>query len=74
LTNDADRLGKVLTSLHRTAVKIEKGTGTAGKIINDPALYENLINTTKQLKTTLDTLQELLEKWNKEGVKMKLAG
>ncbi len=74
LTNDADRLGKVLTSLHRTAVKIEKGTGTAGKIINDPALYENLINTTKQLQSTLDTLQKLLEKWKTEGVKMKLAG
>ncbi len=74
LTADADRLGKVLTSLHRTAVKIEKGQGTAGKIINDPALYENLLNATKQLQTTLDTLQELLEKWKTEGVKMKLAG
>ena len=74
LTNDADRLGQVLTSLHRTSVKIEKGKGTAGKIINDPALYENLLNATKQLQTTLDTLQKLLEKWKTEGVKMKLAG
>ncbi len=74
LTADADRMGQVLTSLHLAAVKIEKGKGTAGKLINDPALYESLLDASKQLQTTLDTLQELLEKWKTEGVKMKIAG
>lgn len=73
LTADADRMGQVLTSLHRTAVEIEKGEGTAGKLVNDPALYENLTEAAKQLQDTLKTLQELLAKWEKEGVKMKMA-
>ena len=71
LTADADRMGQVLASLHRVAVGIEKGRGTAGKLINDPALYENLLEAVKQLQTTLNSINELTEKWKKEGVKIK---
>ncbi len=72
LINDADRLAKVLTSMHRITTKIDKGQGTAGRLINDPALYENLVNAAKQLQTTLDSLQLLLDKWKKEGVRLKV--
>ncbi|KKL46294.1 hypothetical protein LCGC14_2346990, partial [marine sediment metagenome] len=63
---------ELLTSLHRSAERIESGQGTAGKLINDPRLYEDLVEATGQLKTTLETLQKLLEKWDAEGVNLKL--
>ncbi|MDY7011472.1 MAG: MlaD family protein [Planctomycetota bacterium] len=74
LTADADRMGEVLAALHRTAVKIEKGDGTAGRLVNDPALYENFLDAAKQLQSTLKAMQQLLDKWKTEGVKMKIAG
>ena len=72
LIDDADRLGKVLTSLHRVTVKIETGEGTAGKLLNDPELYNGLVDATQQLKDTLEKLSALLAEWKEKGVKMKL--
>jgi len=72
LIDDADRMGKVLTSLHRSAERLESGKGTAGKLINDPKLYEEMVEVTAQLKETLQTLQSLLERWKEQGIKLNL--
>jgi len=72
LIDDADRLGKVLTSIHRVTVKIETGEGTAGKLLNDAELYNGLVDATAQLKDTLERLSALLAEWKQQGVKMKL--
>jgi phospholipid/cholesterol/gamma-HCH transport system substrate-binding protein len=72
LIGDADRLGEVLTEVGRMATKLNEGQGSAGKLFNDPALYNNLVDITTQLKNTMNTLQELLEQWKKQGLKLKL--
>ena len=72
LMDDADQLNKVLTSLHRTAVKLEGSEGSAGKLLNDPKLYNGLVDATDQLTKTLEELSTLLADWKANGVKMKL--
>ncbi len=72
LMDDADRLGKVLTIFHRSAAKLESSRGTAGKLLNDPRLYNTLVDATAQLKVTLDKLEVLLAEWRKKGIKLKL--
>jgi len=72
LIADADRLGEVLTSLQQSVHRIEAGEGTAGKLVNDSRLYEDLLAATRRLGETLDTFQDLLEQWKAKGVAIKL--
>ncbi len=68
LIDDADKLGKLLTTLNNAAEKIDSGEGTAGKLLNDPRLYNELADTAVQFKATLTTLDELLTQWKAGGV------
>jgi phospholipid/cholesterol/gamma-HCH transport system substrate-binding protein len=61
--NKAD-LGKTVKSLNTTLAKVdvvisdlEKGKGTAGKLLKDEALYNNLKTTTKQLELLLNDVR-----------------
>ena len=72
LVVQADRLGNVLTTLQRAAAKVESGDGSAGKLLNDPALYNSLVDATTGLKGAAESLQELLEYWRENGVKIRL--
>jgi hypothetical protein len=40
--------------------------------VNDPRLYDGLVDLTKSLQSTLDDLNVLIRKWREEGVKMQL--
>lgn len=68
----AEQISKLTESLHRTAVKIERGEGTAGRMVTDAELYENLLTATERLSETLDSFNQLIEKWEREGVDLKL--
>lgn len=71
----ADRLSQVATTLdtiNSIVAKIDKGDGTVAKLVNDPRLYQNLLETTDQLNTSSATLKRLLEQWEQEGVSLKL--
>jgi len=72
LIDDAAQLEKLLGTLQRAAAKIDSGEGTAARLINDPKLYEGLLDATAQLQQTLATLQKLLEQWKRDGVQLKL--
>ncbi len=71
LIAQADRLGKVLAAAHQAATKLHEGQGSAAKLLNDPRLYNTLVDATEQLEQTLDELSELLAKWRREGVRIK---
>lgn len=45
--------------------KANKGEGTLGRVVNDPALYENLESTVAEARTTMTKLQSTLEKVNR---------
>lgn len=72
LIEDADKLGNLLTTLNNIALKIEKGEGSAGKIINDPGLYNGLLDAARELNTLLKELQTLAKEWQDKGVGIKL--
>lgn len=71
------RLEQVATVLERfqsISDKLDKGDGTAGKLINDPKLYEALLGTSQELNLTVKDLRRLVEQWEQEGVSVKLGG
>lgn len=72
LIEDAERLSELLATLNRAATKIEAGDGTAGRLINDPQLYENLLESAQQLSRTLTELRTTIRQWREEGVRMRI--
>jgi phospholipid/cholesterol/gamma-HCH transport system substrate-binding protein len=72
LGDDAARLGRLLTTLNQVSEKIVAGEGTAGKLLNDPALYNELVDSMRQLSKTLTELQATLKTWREKGVDVKV--
>ncbi|MCD6377513.1 MAG: hypothetical protein J7L99_01535, partial [Planctomycetes bacterium] len=68
----SDNLGQVLTSLHHIITRIESGKGSLGQLVNNPNLYEGIVDAVDQLKITLEMLQKVLIKWKQEGIKIQL--
>ena len=54
LVNDLD---KVLTNFDKISKDLEKGNGTAGKLLKDDKLYDNLENASKELELLLEDLR-----------------
>ena len=65
-------MSKLLDQANVITAKINDGQGTAGKLVNDPKLYEGLVDTTTQLNATVKDLQRLIQQWEQEGVALKL--
>lgn len=72
LVLQADNLGKLLTTLNQVAYKIEQGQGSAGLLLNDPKLYNNLVGASGQLTATLQDLQAMIQLWKTEGATIKM--
>jgi phospholipid/cholesterol/gamma-HCH transport system substrate-binding protein len=67
----SDRLTQVsvlLDTTHSVARKLDQGKGSAGLLVNDPKLYEALVDSAKQHNVTLTDLQRLVEQWEQEGI------
>jgi phospholipid/cholesterol/gamma-HCH transport system substrate-binding protein len=72
LVTDAEKLAELIATLNRIATGIEKGEGTAGKILTDPQLYDDLVKVTRNLNTVLKELDLLIKQWQKKGMQIKL--
>jgi phospholipid/cholesterol/gamma-HCH transport system substrate-binding protein len=68
----SERLSEVLASLNRAVTKIESGEGTAGRFLNDPRLYNTLVDSVTNLDQLVKDLQKLVEEWRASGVKVKM--
>lgn len=71
----SDRIQQVSVLLDRMqsiAAKVDEGKGTAGLIVNDPKLYESLVDTTRELNLTISDLKRLVQQWEEEGMSFKL--
>lgn len=66
------KVDKSLESFEAASRKLNNGDGSAARLINDPALYETLLETSKELKFTIKTFHRLAEQWEEEGVPFKL--
>ena len=72
-TNDRmEQLAKTLANLESITSKIDKGQGTAGALVNDPKLYQSLVDTARELNGTIADLKRLVEQWEQEGMSLKL--
>jgi phospholipid/cholesterol/gamma-HCH transport system substrate-binding protein len=67
-----DQTGKLLQTVHSIAAKIDNGVGTAGKVVNDPRLYQSLVESSQKLDETIKDLKRLIEQWEQEGASIKL--
>jgi phospholipid/cholesterol/gamma-HCH transport system substrate-binding protein len=67
-----DQLVVTISQLDKSIRQITDGKGTAGMLVNDPRLYEGLVDLSKSLKSTVNDLDFLLNKWKDEGVNLNL--
>jgi phospholipid/cholesterol/gamma-HCH transport system substrate-binding protein len=66
------QIAGLLDQFQSIAGKIDAGQGSAGALLNDPRLYESLVDTARELNATVRDLKRLVEQWEQEGVSMKL--
>ena len=64
----ADDMSATLATLQKTINTARTGDGTVGKLLNDPALYNNLNDTVERMNAAMKEFQLLAEKWKKEGL------
>ena len=72
LIDDAEKISKLLATVNRIALKIENGDGTAGKMLNDPKLYNNLQEAASQMQILFKEFSALVKTWKENGLKVKM--
>lgn len=72
LLKDAESASHALSSLDQALILMSQGQGTTGKLINDPHLYNNLVDIADQMSSLMKETRELLQQWKEKGVPLKL--
>jgi phospholipid/cholesterol/gamma-HCH transport system substrate-binding protein len=72
LVATSDKLGEVMTNLNSVLDKINEGEGTAGKLVNDGRLYEQLLEDSKQLHLVLTDMKTFVTESTQKGLSIKL--
>ena len=68
----ADDVSGAVKSMKAVTEQARAGEGTVGKLLNDPALYNNLSDAAKRIQAAVDELTLLIQKWKAEGVPVDL--
>lgn len=71
ITLVAEQMEEALSQMRQLMAKIDNGEGTAGKLLNDGRLYENLIESTEELEMTLQQLKEWAADAREHGIRIK---
>lgn len=66
----SEELGETLIELRRTLNKINSGEGTVGKLVNDETLYNNLVDSSEELKLALEKMKKTFDKTSEKGIKV----
>ncbi len=72
LAGAAEQAKALVATMNTIAMKIDSGDGTAGKLINDPKLYNSLVTATVNLDRMLKELHKMIAQWRQEGVPVKM--
>lgn len=72
LVQTSDQLGETLIEIQRLVNGINSGQGTVGKLMNDDKLYYNLVESSEELKLSLEKMKKLLDKTSEKGIRLKL--
>ena len=68
-TDTSEELSKTIAQLRVILEKVNSGQGTAGKLINDARLYENLIENTEEMQVLLQELKSLIDRVKEKGLR-----
>ena len=52
VTENSDKVSATMTNIQEITTKLNQGEGTLGKLINDPALHDELVAAVGEIKTT----------------------
>ncbi len=52
VTENGERVNTTMTNLQEITTKLNRGEGTLGKLVNDPALHDELVAAVGEIKTT----------------------
>jgi len=66
------QINAVLTNIQNITSKVDQGQGTAGMMVNDPRLYEAMVDSLHQLDATVTDLHRLVDQWEQEGLSLKV--
>jgi phospholipid/cholesterol/gamma-HCH transport system substrate-binding protein len=72
IVTTSDKLGEAMTNLNSVLDKINNGQGTAGKLVNDGRLYEQLLEDSKQIDLVLLDLKSFVAESKEKGIPLKL--
>jgi phospholipid/cholesterol/gamma-HCH transport system substrate-binding protein len=68
LIDTSEQLSKATADLRLILEKVNNGQGSAGMLINDGRLYENLLEDTEQLKLLIEDMQKFVEEWKNKKI------
>ncbi len=71
-TETGEELTKTVAELRLLIEKVNSGDGTAGMLVNDGRLYENLLENTEQLQVLIDDIRNFVAEYRANGIKVKL--
>jgi phospholipid/cholesterol/gamma-HCH transport system substrate-binding protein len=66
------QVASLLESFKSIGQKMNKSEGTAGLMVNDPKLYQSLVDSAKQMSLVMTDLKRLVEQWEQEGLALRL--
>ena len=67
----ADEMAQAMQQMNQLLLKLSEGQGTAGRIVNDPRLYEALTDTTENLNLAITDIREQIALWREHGITYK---
>jgi phospholipid/cholesterol/gamma-HCH transport system substrate-binding protein len=67
----SEALTDAIRVIEAVTAKINNGSGTVSRLINDGTLYENLVESSEELKMTLEQLKMLTAQAREKGIKIK---
>ena len=71
IIGNSEQISQLLVRLNKAAEQVNQGQGTAGKILYDSKLYEEMLLATEGLNEAVRMLRDLLRKWNEQGLDLK---
>lgn len=72
LITSAEDISALLASIRTMVDKINRGEGTAGKLMNDPKLYNSLTQASQQMIALIKDFRQLTKQWEEKGIEIKL--
>ena len=72
MMSTSEQLSGALGQLRSILEKINSGDGAAGRLLNDGAFYENLLDNTIQLKALLEEMRTFIAEWRDKKIDVRL--